>query len=186
VRLSRYIAQAGVIAAVYAVLTFVTIQNPLGYGPVQLRLSEALTVVACLTPAAIPGLALGSVVANAAMLPIFGPVALLDVGFGSLGTLLGAVWMWRFRKRPRIALLGPIVTNALIVPAYLPVVLAATGFYDLTLFGINVASSWPTMYAFGVVTVAAGQFVAVYVLGGVVLAALKRLGFEQMFGVTED
>jgi Zn-dependent alcohol dehydrogenase len=78
------------------------------------------------------------------------------------------------------------VTNALIVPAYLPFVLAATGFYDLTLFGISVSSSWPAMYAFGVATVAAGQFVAVYVLGGVVLAALKRLGFEQMFGVAED
>ncbi|MCE5192217.1 MAG: QueT transporter family protein [Actinomycetia bacterium] len=180
---SRFVAQAGIIAAVYAVLTFLMIQSPIGFGPVQLRLSEAVTVVACLTPAGIPGLTLGSVVANAAMLPQFGPVALLDVVFGSLGTLLGAMWMRHFRGRTRVALLGPVVTNALIVPAYLPFVLAATGFYDRTFFGLDVASSWPTMYAFGVVTVAAGQVVSVYFLGGLVLAALRRLGFEHMFGV---
>lgn len=185
-KLSRHIAQAGIIAAVYAALTFITIQSPLGYGPIQLRLSEAVTVVGCLTPAAIPGLALGSVIANAAMLPAFGPVALLDVVFGSLGSLLGAVWMWRFRKRTGIALLGPVVSNALIVPAYLPLVLAATGFYDVNVLGIDIASSWPTMYAFGVVTVGAGQAIVVYLLGGVVLAALRRLGFERMFGLEID
>ncbi|TDB36854.1 MAG: QueT transporter family protein [Actinobacteria bacterium] len=183
---SRRIAQAGIIAAVYAVLTFVMIQTGLASGPVQFRLSEALTVVACLTPAAIPGLALGSVVANAAMLPVFGPIALLDVVFGSLGTLLGAMWMWRFRRRRSIALLGPVVTNALIVPAYLPIILAAGGYYEHTIFGVNIAASWPAMYAFGVVTVGIGQFVSVYILGGLVLVALRRLGFERLFGMEID
>ncbi|MRR12868.1 QueT transporter family protein, partial [bacterium] len=56
---TRTIARAGVIAAAYAALTLLVIQNPLGYGPVQFRLSEALTVVACFTPAAIPGLWIG-------------------------------------------------------------------------------------------------------------------------------
>ncbi len=185
-RRSRYIAQAGIIAAVYAVLTFIMIQTPLGYGPVQFRLSEALTVTACLTPAGIAGLTLGSVVANAAMVPQFGPIALLDVVFGSLGTLLGALWMWRFRSKTRLALLGPVVSNALIVPAYLPLVLAATGFYDRTILGIDVASSWPAMYAFGVVSVGIGQFVTVYVLGGLVLMSLRRTGLDRVFRMAEE
>ncbi|MGB4592629.1 MAG: QueT transporter family protein, partial [Coriobacteriia bacterium] len=83
---ARYVAQAGVIAAVYAALTFIVIQNPLGYGPIQLRLSEVVTVIAVFTPAAIPGLVLGCAIANAAMLAQFGPFALLDVVFGSLAT----------------------------------------------------------------------------------------------------
>ncbi len=176
---TTYVAQAGVIAAVYAVLTFFMIQTGLASGPIQFRLSEALTVVACVTPAAIPGLTLGSIVANAALLPVFGPTALLDVIFGSLGTLLGALWMWRFRKRQGLALLGPVVTNALIVPAYLPVILAAGGYYEHTIFGVNIAASWPAMYAFGVVTVAVGQFVSVYGFGLPLLLILKRLRVGQ-------
>lgn len=183
---TTYVAQAGVIAAVYAVFTLVVIQNPVGYGPVQLRLSETVTVLAALTPAAVPGLLLGSIAANSFMVAQFGAVALLDVVFGSLGTLLGAVWTWRLRKRPVLALLGPVITNALIVPAYLPIVLAATGFYNVTILGMDVASSWPTMYAFGVLAVAAGQAFVIYALGLPLLLLLKRLGVGEGFGRTEE
>lgn len=183
---TTYVAQAGVIAAVYGVFTLVVIQNPVGYGPVQLRLSETVTVLAALTPAAVPGLLLGSIVANSFMVAQFGAVALLDVVFGSLGTLLGAVWTWRLRKRPVLALLGPVITNALIVPAYLPIVLAATGFYNVTILGMDVASSWPTMYAFGVLAVAAGQALVIYALGLPLLLLLKRLGVGEGFGRTEE
>lgn len=183
---TTYVAQAGVIAAVYAVFTLVVIQNPVGYGPVQLRLSETVTVLAALTPAAVPGLLLGSIAANSFMVAQFGAVALLDVVFGSLGTLLGAVWTWRLRKRPVLALLGPVITNALIVPAYLPIVLAATGFYNVTILGMDVASSWPTMYAFGVLAVAAGQALVIYALGLPLLLLLKRLGVGEGFGRTEE
>lgn len=172
---TTYVAQAGVIAAMYAVFTLVMIQSPIGFGPVQLRLSEVVTVLAVLTPAAIPGLVIGSVVANSFMVAQFGAVALLDVVFGSLGTLLGAVWTWRFKKRPGFALLGPVIANALIVPAYLPIVLSATGFYDVNIMGVDIASSWPTMYAFGVVAVAIGQALVVYGLGLPLLMLLKRL-----------
>ncbi|KAF0208310.1 MAG: QueT transporter family protein [Actinomycetota bacterium] len=180
---TTYVARAGVIAAVYAVFTLVMVQNPLGYGPVQFRLSEAVTVIAALTPAAIPGLLIGSVVANSFMVAQFGALALLDVVFGSLATALGAIWTWRLRKRPAIALLGPVITNALIVPAYLPIILAATGFYNVNVLGVNVASSWPTMYAFGVLSVAVGQAIVIYALGLPLLLLLKRLkvgdGFDR-------
>ncbi len=176
---SRYVAQAGVIAAVYAACTLVVIQNPLGYGPVQLRISEALTVVALFTPAAIPGLALGSAVANSFMLAIF-PLAWLDVVFGSLATLLGAVWTWRMRERPKVALAGPVVANALIVPAYLPIMLASAGFYRVPGLGIDVSGQWFAMYLFGVLAVLVGQSIAVYGLGLPLVSVLRRAGAEQL------
>lgn len=179
---TRLIAQAGVIAAVYAAFTLVVLQVPggLGYGPVQLRLSEALTVVACLTPAAVPGLALGSVVANAFMVAQLGAVALIDVVFGSLATLLGAAWSWRHRERPLVALAGPVAANALIVPAYLPVMLASLGYYRIPSLGLDAGGTWLGMYAFGVVTVGLGQGIVLYGLGLPLLAALKRLGLERL------
>ena len=128
-RPAHRVAQAGVIASVYAALTYLLLQIPGGiaWGFVQFRLSEALTVVACITPAAVPGLALGSTIANLSSVASLGAAGWLDVVFGSLGTLLGAAWSWRFREHTALALAGPVVTNALIVPAYLPVMLRAAG-----------------------------------------------------------
>jgi len=173
---SRFIAQAGVIAALYAVLTIIMLQMPgaLGWGLIQLRLSEALTVVAALTPAGIPGLWLGSLVANAFMVPQVGPVALLDVVLGSTATLLGAMWTWRFRARRPVALLGPVIFNALIVPAYLPFMLVGLGLYEFPLLGVNLEDSWFAMYLFGVVSIAIGQAIVVYGLGWPLLVALDR------------
>lgn len=182
---TRTVARAGVIAAAYAALTLIVIQNPLGYGPVQFRLSEALTVVACITPAAIPGLWIGAVLANAFMLTQFGVLAVFDVLFGGLASLLGAMWTWRHRDRPLVALAGPVLTNALIVPAYLPLMLTgATGidFYATPVFGIDASQSWWSMYLFGVTAVGVGQAVVVYGLGLPLLAALRRLGADRILG----
>jgi uncharacterized membrane protein len=165
-----------VIAALYAAVTIIVLQLPgtLGWGLIQLRLSEALTVVAALTPAAVPGLWLGGVVANLFMLPQVGPVAFLDVLFGSTATLLGAVWTWRFRDRRPLALAGPVLFNSLIVPAYLPFILVGLGLYDIDVLGVDLEDSWLAMYLFGVVSVAVGQSIVVYGLGWPLLAALDR------------
>lgn len=162
---SLYVAQAGVIAALYAVTTFLVIQHPLGFGPIQFRLSEAVTITALFTPAAIPGLWLGATVSNLFMVPAFGPIALLDVVFGALGSLIAAVWTWRLRARPLVALAGPVIVNSLVVPAYLPFVLAGLGFYEIPILGIDLEGSWLGMYLFGVVAVALGQTVVMYALG---------------------
>jgi len=188
---ARRVAQAGVIAAVYAVLTFLVIQlgSVFSYGIVQFRLSEALTVVACLTPAAIPGLFVGSVLANLSSVASFGAIGLLDVAFGSLGTLLGAAWTWRFRERTALALAGPVVFNALIVPAYLPAMLGASGLTTVPILGITSSSSWPVLYMAGVVGVAVGQAVVVYGLGWPLLAALRRMripGLSDVEAVTRQ
>jgi len=164
------------IAAVYAALTVLVSWLPsyLGSGLVQFRVSEALTVLAALTPAAVPGLALGSVLANTLSLTAVWPIALLDVVFGSLGTTLGALWTWRFRDRTWLALAGPVVCNALIVPAYLPFTFAAAGLSEVPFLNIGVGSSWLSMYALGVLTVGIGQAVVVYTLGWGLLSALRR------------
>jgi uncharacterized membrane protein len=171
------VAQAGVIAAVYAVLTFLVVQfgSVFSFGIVQFRLSEALTVVACLTPAAIPGLFVGSALANLSSVATFGAIGLLDVAFGSLGSLLGAAWTWRFRRRTAVALAGPVIFNALIVPAYLPFMLGAGGFTTVPVLGITLSSSWPVLYLAGVAGVGFGQALVVYGLGWPLLVALRRM-----------
>ncbi|MDP2234481.1 MAG: QueT transporter family protein [Actinomycetota bacterium] len=184
VRRTTYIAQAGVIAAVYAAFTLLILQMPsqLGWGPVQFRVSEAVTILALITPAAIPGLALGTLAANSFMVTQLGPIALLDVVFGSLATLIGAGWSWRFRERRLVALAGPVLSNALIVPAYLPVMLAGFGFYRIPVLGLDLEGSWLAMYLFGVVAVGLGQAIVVYGLGWPLLLALERSGVKEILG----
>ncbi len=150
--------------------------TPLGYGPVQFRVSEATTVLALFTPAAVPGLWLGAVLANSYMVASVGPIAMLDVFFGSLGSLLGAWWTWRFRERRALALAGPVITNAIIVPAYLPLVLAGLGFYEFAPLGIDVEGSWLGMYLFGMAAIAVGQTAVIFGLGLPLATVLKKSG----------
>jgi len=178
---SQLPARAGMIAAVYAALTVLclTLLQTLAWGPVQLRLSEAVCVLALLTPAAVPGLAIGCLLANLLGMAISGSgvLGLLDVVFGTLATLLGALWMRRFRSRVGIALLGPVLANALIVPAYLPVILAAYGFYVIPFTSIELSGSYMLMYLFGFVAIALGQAIVIYGLGLPLFKALKATEF---------
>jgi uncharacterized membrane protein len=111
---SRYIAQVGIIASLYAALTIVL--APISYGPVQVRISEALTILPFLTPAAVPGLFIGCVVAN-----IYGGLGIYDIIGGSLCTLLaaGLTYLLSKTKRPILAPLPPVVVNAIGVSLYL-------------------------------------------------------------------
>lgn len=181
---TSYVAQAGMIAAVYAAATLITmfLLQGLAWGPVQFRISEAVTVFAVLTPAAVPGLTIGCVVANLISLAIngTGALGLLDVVFGSLATCLGALWCWKFRSRPKIALLGPVIANALIVPAYLPILLQGIGWYTIPFTDISLDGAYLPMYVFGVFATGIGQALVVYVLGLPLLKALKR------FAVADD
>lgn len=184
---SRIVAQSGVIAALYAALTLVVLQLPwaLGWGPVQLRLSEALVAIALVTPAAIPGLTIGCAAANAYLVTQVGPVAFLDVAFGSIATLAGAAWTWRFRERPALALAGPVIANALIVPAYLPIMLSGLGFYRVPVLGIDVEGHLLAMYVFGMLAIGIGEAVVVYGLGWPLVSAARRVGVERWLGPAE-
>ena len=180
---STYIARAGVIAAAYAACTLVTMLflGNLAWGPVQFRVSEALCALALVTPAAVPGLTLGCVIANVANIALSGTGALglLDVAFGSLATFLGALFTWRMRRHPLAALAGPGLANALIVPAYLPILLTGVGFYTIPFTSISLDGAWPLMYLFGLVTTGAGEAVIMYVLGYPLYRSLARTRFVQ-------
>ena len=181
---TRFIAQAGVIAAVYGSITWLTLAygGILAMGPIQFRVSEAATVLAMFTPAAIPGLAIGSVVANLLNPTAVWPFSMLDVVLGSLGTLLGAAWTWRFRSRTALALLGPVVANALIVAAYLPILLRAFGLSTIPGLGVSLSGAWLPLYGICVVTVGIGEAAVVYGLGLPLLLALRRTGIVSMLG----
>ena len=179
---TSYVAEAGMIAAVYAACTLaaLVLLQGLAWGPVQFRISEALVVLAVLTPAAVPGLTIGCIVANVANMVIAGTGALglLDVVFGSLATLVGALWCRKFASRPAIALLGPVIANAVIVPAYLPILLQGLGFYTIPFTTISLDGAYIPMYLFGLVATGVGEAVVVYALG---MPLPKALGKANIF-----
>lgn len=159
---TRYLTQAAIIAALYAVLTH--LQNLLLPGSttwaIQMRLSEALCVLALFTPAAVPGLTLGCLIFNityAAALP-------LDFVLGSAATLLAAEGMWLTRKvtvhgYPLLAMLMPAIANAILVGWELTVYIGGG-------FGLN------ALY------VALGEIAVLLVPGSLLYYALKKRGLE--------
>ena len=108
---TAYITQAALIAALYTVLTMVAAGFDLASGAIQVRFSEALTIMPFFTPAAIPGLTLGCLLSN-----ILTGCVLPDVIFGTLATLLGALGSCALRKNRFLCAIPPIVSNALIIP----------------------------------------------------------------------
>lgn len=177
----RHIARVGMIAAAYAACTLVTMMfmGSLSWGPVQFRVSEALCVLALFTPAAVPGLTLGCIIANVANIALSGTgmLGMLDVVFGSLATFAGALFTWKMRRRPLVALAGPVLANALIVPAYLPLLLQGIGFYTIPFTSISLDGAYPLMYAFGLVSTGLGEAVIMYVLGYPLSRSLAKTPF---------
>ena len=108
---TQKIAFGGVIAAAYVVLTMIAAALGLASGVIQVRISEALTILPVYTNAAIPGLTVGCVLAN-----LITGCAPWDVVFGSLATLIGAVGTRLLRKHPFIAWIPPVVSNMVIIP----------------------------------------------------------------------
>ncbi|MCR4590624.1 MAG: QueT transporter family protein [Lachnospiraceae bacterium] len=106
------ITQAAMIAAIYVVLTVVISAFNLASGVIQVRISEALTILPVFTNAAVPGLFVGCLISN-----LITGCAPFDVIFGSIATLIGAVGTYLLRKKSRfLAPLPPIIANTLIVP----------------------------------------------------------------------
>ena len=107
-----FLTQAAVIAAIYVVLTIFISAFNLASGAIQVRISEALTILPFFTPAAIPGLFIGCLIGN-----ILGGAILPDIIFGSIATLIGAFFTWKLRNQNRIlAPLPPIIANIIVVP----------------------------------------------------------------------
>ncbi len=129
---TKRLCRAGVIAALYAALTYIF--APLAFGPVQIRPAEALCLLPLLFPEAVPALAVGCALSNFAS-----PYFLYDVTVGSLATLLSAFISYlvgRFCKKEgtRIWLGGlfPVLINALVLPTVVLLVSGVNGVYSST------------------------------------------------------
>ena len=146
------ITQAAMIAAIYVVLTVFISAFNLASGAIQVRISEALTILPVFTPAAIPGLFLGCLISNL----VTGCMP-LDVVFGSLATLIGACGTYALRKHKWLAPLPPIVANTIIVPFVLRYVYLAEG-----------------TIPFFMLTVGIGEVISCYLLGSILHRVLYR------------
>lgn len=135
------LTQGAAIAALYVVLTLIF--APISFGEMQVRISEALTILPLFTPAAIPGLFVGCILGN-----LLGGAIPLDIGFGSLATLIGAVGGYLLRKNRWLVPLPTVLANALIVPYVLR-------------YGYGVALPIPLMMGY----VALGEIISCYGLG---------------------
>lgn len=153
---TRDLTLAAIVAAVYAVLTLI-LPIPAFTG-IQVRLSEALTVLPFLLPATAPGLVIGCFIAN-----LFSPFP-LDIIFGTAATLLACI-LTQYMPNRYLAPLPPVLCNAFIVGA--EIAWFETGF---------TSAFWPA-FGFNAFTVGFGELLACYILGSVLLAALPRVSF---------
>lgn len=145
---TKYLIQAAVIGAIYAVLTIVLAS--FSYGPIQVRASEALTVLPAFTPAAVPGLFIGCLVSN-----FISPYGVVDMVCGSLATLIAAALSYKLRSKRALVPLPPVLVNGAIIGGML-----------------HFAYGIPNLLAC-MAWVALGQAVSCYVLG---LLLMKLLG----------
>lgn len=125
----RFLARAGLYAAVYAVLTIVL--APFSYGIMQVRVAEALTVLPVIDKAAIPGLFIGCLIAN-----IVGGFGIIDIGLGSIFTLIAAYLTSRV-KRDWQAPIPPVVINAVGVGTYLAILLKTPIYWGIFWVGLG-------------------------------------------------
>ena len=154
---ATYVAHAAIITALYCVLTYVASWLGLANGVIQVRFSEALTILPVFTPAAIPGLFLGCLLSN-----ILTGCIIWDVLFGSLATLLGAIGTYLLRQvlikgKPFLAPLPPILANTLIVP-----------------FVLSYAYLVEDTIPFLMLTVGIGEVISCGVLGTILMLALYK------------
>ena len=148
-----YITQAALIAALYTVLTMLAAGFDLASGAVQVRFSEALTILPFFTPAAIPGLTIGCLLSNTLT-----GCALPDIIFGTLATFLGAVGSFALRKNRWLCALPPIISTMLIIP-----------------FILTYAYHIPGGVPLFMLTVGLGELISCMVLGQLLLQVLLPL-----------
>jgi uncharacterized membrane protein len=154
------IVQAAAIAAIYVVLTIFISAFNLASGAIQVRISEALTILPYFTPAAIPGVTIGCLLAN-----LLTGASIFDIVFGSLATLLGAIGTYLLRKHKFLCTIPPVISNMLIIPWVLRYAYGLT----MTIGGTDVS------IPFYMLTVGAGEVICCCVLGTILLNALAKV-----------
>lgn len=138
---TKKLVKIAIVAALYFVLTVGL--APISYGSIQFRVSEVMTLLAFIDPLYIPGLVLGTVLAN-----LFSPLGFIDVIFGSIATFLSVVMVSR-SKNIYIASIWPSIINGIII-------------------GIELMFAFGVPLLLGMVQVAAGEFVVVSIVGVII------------------
>lgn len=153
----KYMSRSAMIAALYAALTLAL--APISFSAMQFRVSEAFTVLPLFMPEAIPGLAIGCLVAN-----LISGATVMDVVFGSIATLLAAIATRHLLRRPLFALAMPAVFNALIIgPVVYFSYMMGDGAFSAAALGLTCIS------------VGAGELGVVYTLGLGLARIMRRL-----------
>lgn len=158
--LIRFIVYNGIVAALYIVLTYFL--APISYGPLQARISEAMTVFPIFSFNMIPGLTIGCLVSNLINPDNLGPV---DIIGGTLATLIAGIFSRIIGKKNMwLGIIPPIVANGIIVGGYLPFLLFDTVTWQEVLL---------TM-----LSVAAGEAVVLVVIGLPLVAVIGKTGLK--------
>lgn len=152
---SQKAVTGGLIATLYIILTYIANTLGLASGAIQVRFSEALTLLPCLTPAAIPGLTVGCFLAN-----LLTGCAPWDVVFGSLATLLGALGTYALRSKPWLSWIPPVASNTLIVP---PII--------MTVYGVDIL--WPLL----ALQIFIGEMISCCLFGFIILRVAQKHNF---------
>lgn len=160
-----FVVQAAIIAAMYAGLTYAASLLNLAYGSIQFRFSEALTILAVFSPAAIPGLTIGCFLGN-----IASPYGLVDIICGTAATLIAALLSYwtrnvKFKDLPLLSALFPVITNAMIIG--LEITLFMPEGYKLEAFLITAAQ------------IGLGQLVMCYGLGLPLYKVIKKTKLDK-------
>ena len=148
---TRRLARGAVIAALYTALTLLL--APISYGQLQVRLSEALTLLPILLPEAVPALAIGCLLSN-----ILGGCTIFDIVFGTLATLLAALCTRRLRGKFWLAAAMPVAFNGVIVGAV-----------------VHYCYSPAFPLPLCMLTVAIGEAIACMIVGPLLIGALRRI-----------
>ena len=144
------VVYAAMIAAIYVALCYIF--QPLSNSVIQVRIAEALTILPYFTPAAIPGVTIGCFLSN-----LLTGRDVLDILFGTLATLIGAILSYKLRRHKFLVPVPPIVANILIIPWVLR-------------FAYGEALPIPFM----MLTVGIGEVISIGIIGMILLFALSQ------------
>ena len=147
----KKIVAAAIIAAAYAGLTYISAAFGIAYGPIQFRISEALTILPLFTPVAIPGLTVGCFLAN---IMSYNPIDLLFGTFATLVACLGTYYLRNIKIKgfPLLSFLCPIIANAIIVG------------FEIAVFFVKTDAILIT-FLISALQVALGEVVVLFLLG---------------------
>ncbi len=148
----HYLTTAAIIAALYVVFTALSAVFGLASGVIQIRLSEALTVLPYFTSAAVPGVTVGCLLAN-----LLTGAPLPDIIFGTLASFLGILGASFLRKNKYLIALPTILSNAIIIPLVL-----------------QYAYGVPDAFWYLFLTVGTGELISAGILGTLLLQVLKK------------